>query len=91
MCVQFPDCYEGPVAKLVHHATLKLDDLCQRLVAYFKDRFVPGEEVLGVRDEIETACRIIAAVDPTDLDHDCELFLYQRLHSVPLSLKHSLL
>ena len=56
------------MTRLVHYATLKQDDLCQRIAAYFKDRFVPGEEVTGIRDSAEAACRVVAAVERGDAE-----------------------
>ena len=70
--LQFPDCYEEAVIKLVHHATLKEDELSQRVVSYFKDRFVSGETVFGIHDGQEKNCKIIAALDPSTAGHDCE-------------------
>ena len=67
------------MTRLVHYATLKQDDLCQRIAAYFKDRFVPGEEVTGIRDGAEAACRVVAAVERGDAER------------TPLVLNHCLL
>ena len=69
--VQFPDCYEAAVIKMVHYATLKEEDLSQRVVSYFKDRFVAGEVVLVRREGKQTPCTVVAAVDPTCATHDC--------------------
>jgi hypothetical protein len=69
--VQFPDCYEEAVIKLVHYATLKEEELSQRVVSYFKDRFVAGEVVLGIKDGKEACCKILAALDPAGVNHDC--------------------
>ena len=57
--------------KLVHHATLKEDELSQRVVSYFKDRFVTGEAVLGIKDGEEKTCRIISSLEPVTAGHDC--------------------
>lgn len=57
--------------KLVHHATLKEDELSQRVVSYFKDRFVAGETVLGVNDGQEKTCKIISSLEPVTAGHDC--------------------
>lgn len=70
--MQFPDCYEEAVIKLVHHATLKEDELSQRVVSYFKDRFVTGEAVLGIKDGAEKTCKIISSLEPVTAGHDCE-------------------
>ena len=70
--MQFPDCYEEVVASLVHHATLKQEDLSQRVVTYFKDHFVVGEELFAIRDDREAALRISACLDTADQCHDCE-------------------
>lgn len=70
--MQFPDCYEEAVIKLVHHATLKEDELSQRVVSYFKDRFVTGEAVLGIKDSVEKTCKIISSLVPVTAGHDCE-------------------
>ena len=69
--MQFPDCYEEAVIKLVHHATLKEDELSQRVLSYFKDRFVPGEAVLGITDGEERMCQIITSLEPVTAGHDC--------------------
>ncbi len=58
--------------KLVHHATLKEDDLSQRVVSYFKDRFVTGETVLGVKDGEERTCKIVSSLEAVTAGHDCE-------------------
>eukprot|EP00884_Botryococcus_braunii_P006907 jgi/Botrbrau1/16217/Bobra.0066s0004.1 len=60
----FPDAFQGPVLQLVHHNTLRLEDLAQCIVAHFRERFVPGEEVLGKRDGELRPCRIVSATDP---------------------------
>lgn len=69
--MQFPDCYEEAVIKLVHHATLKEGELSQRVISYFRDRFVPGEIALASRDGLEKRCKIVTAVD-TITAHDCK-------------------
>lgn len=73
--LQFPDCYEEAVIKLVHHATLKEDELSQRVISYFKDRFVSGETVFGIKDGQEKNCRIVAPLDPLTAGHDCKSIL----------------
>ena len=70
---QFPDCYEAAVIKMVHYATLKEEDLSQRVVSYFKDRFVAGEVVLGRREGKQAQCTVVAALDPACATHDCAL------------------
>ncbi len=71
--VQFPDCYEEAVIKLVHYATLKEEELSQRVVSYFQDRFVAGEVVLGSREGGKQApCTVVAALDPACSSHDCK-------------------
>ena len=70
--LQFPPCFEETVARLVHHATLKQEDLSQRIVTYFKDHFVVGEELFALRDDKEAALRVSACVDTANQYHDCE-------------------
>lgn len=42
---------------------LRIDELVDRVYKVFKERFVPGEEVTGVRDETLGACRILKVFD----------------------------
>ena len=58
--LQFPAIYEEPIIRMVHHSTLKLDDLSGRIAAHFRDSFVCGEEVLGTKDTVPTPCRVVA-------------------------------
>ena len=51
---------------MTHHATQKLDDLCSRILSHFKDRFVVGEEVMGVNESGPQPCRIIAMSEPAE-------------------------
>ena len=47
----------------VHHATVRLDELCAQLLARFQGRWVPGEGALALRHGAPAACRIIAPLD----------------------------
>jgi len=42
---------------------LRIDELVDRVYKVFKERYVPGEEVTGVRDEILGTCRILKVFD----------------------------
>ncbi|CAD7702456.1 unnamed protein product [Ostreobium quekettii] len=63
---QFPECFEGPVLRLVHHSTLRPDELCHRVLTHFRNNFVPGEEVLGMRGEKPEPCRILNSLGADD-------------------------
>jgi len=85
--VQFPDCYEEAVIKLVHYATLKEEELSHRVVSYFKDRFVAGEVVLGCREGKEGVCTVVAALDPAGVKHDCAFPLSLVLYAAPFGVR----
>ncbi|KAK9824389.1 hypothetical protein WJX72_009931 [[Myrmecia] bisecta] len=61
---KFPDVYEGPVLRLVHHATQKADDLCSTILSHFRERFVPGEDVHGLDPGLVNPCRIVREPPP---------------------------
>lgn len=61
--VQFPDVFQEPVLQLIHHNTLRLEELAQGIVSHFRERFVPGEEVLGLRDGATLPCRIVSVAE----------------------------
>ncbi|KAG0569549.1 hypothetical protein KC19_6G098800 [Ceratodon purpureus] len=60
---QFPKEFMGPVLHMVQLSPLRIDELVDRVYKVFKERFVPGEEVTGVRDETPGACRILKVFD----------------------------
>lgn len=47
------------VVVVVVSGPLRIDELVDRIYKVFKERYVPGEEVTGVRDEMLGACRIV--------------------------------
>ena len=69
---QFPLRFEEAVARLVHHATVKQEELSQRIVSYFKDHFVKGEELFAIRDEKEAALHIAGCSNTAEKTDDCE-------------------
>jgi len=42
---------------------LRIDELVDRVYKVFKERYVPGEEVTGVRDEMLGTCKILKVFD----------------------------
>ncbi|XP_024363483.1 uncharacterized protein [Physcomitrium patens] len=60
---QFPKEFMGPVLRMVQSSALRIDELVDGIYKVFKERFVPGEEVIGVRDELLGACRILKVFD----------------------------
>lgn len=60
---QVPECYRAPVLRHVHHATVRLEELCAQLLARFQGRWVPGEGALALRHGAPAACRIVAPLD----------------------------
>lgn len=60
---QVPECYKGPVLRHVHHATVRLEELCGQLLKRFQGRWVPGEGALASRAGAPAACRVIAALE----------------------------
>ena len=59
------------MARLVQHATVKQDELSSRIVSYFKEHFVQGEEVFALRDGKEAALRIAECRLTAESTHDC--------------------
>ena len=60
--VQFPELFEGPALRLVHHATQQLDDLVSSLSQHFRDTFTPGEEALALRGGFPASCIVVQEV-----------------------------
>lgn len=50
----------------VHHATVRIEELCGQLLKRFQGRWVPGEGALASRAGAPAACRVIAALEPPE-------------------------
>jgi hypothetical protein len=60
--VQFPELFEGPALRLVHHATQQLDDLVSSLFQHFRNTFTPGEEAVAIRGGFPASCVVVQEV-----------------------------
>ncbi|CAM6033742.1 unnamed protein product [Sphagnum compactum] len=72
---QFPKEFMGPVLHLVQFSCrLRIDELVDRLYKNFKERFVVGEVVVGVREASPCMCRILKILeDEKDGSHQYEV------------------
>ena len=53
---------------MVHHTLAKPDEMVTRLLAHFKERLVPGEEALALRDALPAACVVVQCMGPVGPD-----------------------
>jgi len=71
---QFPKEFMGPVLHLVQFSRLRIDELVDRLYKNFKETFVVGEVVVGVREASPCMCRILKVLeDEKDGSHQYEV------------------
>ncbi|KAK9865721.1 hypothetical protein WJX84_004504 [Apatococcus fuscideae] len=68
LIAKFPACYEEPVVRMVHHALAKPDEMVTRLLAHFKERLVPGEEAVALRNGAPAPCIVVQSLGPDGLD-----------------------
>ena len=54
--------------RLVHHAMAKPDEMVTRLLAHFKERLVPGEEAVALRNGAPAPCIVVQSLGPDGLD-----------------------
>lgn len=66
---EFPACYEKPVLRLVHHNTLRLDDLVSKIYNEFKDKFVRDEIVVSKYDGKDCLCRVLCKASAPPRGH----------------------
>ena len=57
---------------MVHHSTAKLDELVTKLLNFFTDHFVPGEEAVGSVEGHLMPCKVLRAVDEQGDDVDLD-------------------
>ena len=57
---------------MVHHSTAKLDELVTKLLNFFNDHFVPGEEAVGSVEGHLMPCKVLRAVDEQGDDVDLD-------------------
>ncbi|KAK9821961.1 hypothetical protein WJX81_005263 [Elliptochloris bilobata] len=69
---EVPECYRAPVLRHVHHATVRLEELCTQLLARFQGRWVPGEGALALRNGTPATCCVTAALNPPAGSGDAE-------------------
>eukprot|EP00250_Pteridium_aquilinum_P010427 c1937_g1_i1 orf=457-2190(+) len=60
---QFPREFMGPVLQLVQFSMLRLEDLVSAILKAFKDRFVPGEEVVCVKENVTRPCKVLQVIE----------------------------
>ena len=56
--LQFPELYKERALQMVHHSTAKLDELVTKLLNFFNDHFVPGEEAVGSVEGHLMPCKV---------------------------------
>lgn len=70
--LQFPELYKERALQMVHHSTAKLDELVTKLLNFFNDHFVPGEEAVGSVEGHLMPCKVLRAVDEQGDDVDLD-------------------
>ena len=67
---QVPECYEEPLLRFVHHATLEAEELVSRLLTEYQDRILPGEELSAACAGQVRPCTVVSveAVNPRRQD-----------------------
>eukprot|EP00250_Pteridium_aquilinum_P009835 c18970_g1_i1 orf=191-1018(+) len=60
---QFPKEFMGPVLKLVQFSVLRLDELVNSIMKFYKDHFVPGDELVYLEGNALLPCKVIRVIE----------------------------
>lgn len=60
---QFPREFMGPVLQLVQYSMLRIEDLVSAILKAFRDRFVPGEDVVCVKENVTRPCKVLREIE----------------------------
>ncbi|KAH7298775.1 hypothetical protein KP509_25G058800 [Ceratopteris richardii] len=67
----------GPVLQFVQFSMLRLDDLVSVILKAFRNRFVPGEELLCVQENVTRPCKVLQVIQgqhpEDDLSYEIEM------------------